>query len=210
LREDGTNKILGPTESIPADDDDRYEDDIYETNSLSDPGTEEPSWVSQLAVELVTELISTLPWDEICEKIVAPAIERKMVTIRKRVRSTIGRLRGRALTLDAHADSSEEVDILVEAPSAHLSSAEYRERALAALLAHEYAAWQREILSKAYIEDGDLPPELTSAIQLMLEGTIASLDEDTLAAVMKFLTESQSTEHNYVLPRRGAKIASDG
>jgi hypothetical protein len=207
LREDSTSRNLGPTESILADEDALYGVHFYETNSPSGPGGAELSWGQQIAADIVAEMVNAVDWDAIFEQIVAPAIKRTMGKIGKRLRSAIGRADGRAgteiaaLTPDAHADSSEEVGISVKAPRLGMSSAEYRERVIAALAADAYAAWQREILANVRIEDGDLSPELTSAMNLVLEGKIASLDEDALAAVMKFLNGSQTADSAYALSR---------
>lgn len=207
LREDSTNRNLGPTESILADEDALYGVHFYETNSPSGSGGAELSWGQQIAVDIVEDVVKAVDWDAIFEQIVAPAIKRTMGKFGKRLRSAIGRADGRAgteitaLTPDAHADSSEEVGISIKAPRLGMSSAEYRERVIAALAADAYAAWQREILANVRIEDGNLPPELTSAMKLVLEGKIASLDEDALAAVMKFLNGSQTADSAYALSR---------
>jgi len=82
-----------------------------------------------------------------------------------------------------------------------MTSAEYRERVIAALAADAYAAWQREILSNARIEDDDLPPELTSAMKLALEGKLSALDENAHAPVIKFVDGSQTADRAHAVLR---------
>lgn len=178
-------------------------------NPRSGSGEAELSRSQQIAADIVAEVVNAIDWDAIFEQIVVPAIKRKVGKIRGRLRSAIGRTDRRtgteiaALTLDAHVDSSAEAGMSVKGPSFSMSSGEYRERVIAALAADAYAARQREILANARVEDGNLPPELTSAMELVLEGKISSLDQDALAALMKFLDGSQTGDGAYALSTGG-------
>lgn len=211
LRKDGTNKLLGPTESFLADEDVLYGVHSHEMNSPSVSGGRELSLGQQVAADVVAQVVAqvvaAVDWESFFKQTVAPAIRRKMGKTAERFRSAIGRADSRpgteiaALSPDAPGASSKEVGTAVTAPMFSVSSAEYREHVIAALAADAYAAWQREMLSNARIEDGDLAPELTSAIKLVLEKNTSSLDEDALAAVMKFLEGSQTADGTYALSR---------
>lgn len=81
-----------------------------------------------------------------------------------------------------------------------MSGAEYRERVVSALAAEAYAAWQRGILSNARILD-DLDPALMRGVELVLQGKVFSIDEETLVAVMDFLDGSRTADRPLQLSR---------
>ena len=207
LNEDGSNRNLGPTESIPAD-----EAALYGVRSPSSSGRSERTFGQEIAAEVlkqvVTQVVAAIDWDSLFKETVAPAIRRTMGKTAKRLRSAIRRPDSRgstemsALASGIPPDASKEISLAVKAPTVSMSSEEYRERVIATLAADAYAAWQREMLSNAHVEDDDLSPELTSAINLVLEGNTSSLDEDTLASVMKFIEGFQTDDDGYA-PLRG-------
>jgi hypothetical protein len=104
-------------------------------------------------------------------------------------------------TTDIPEDPPEEETPAVKGPEFRMSSAEYRERAKAILVADAYAAWQREMLSNAFVDDDETSPELLSAVTLVLEGRTSSLDEAELAAVMEYLKGPQAADGAWALLR---------
>lgn len=211
LREDGTNKLLGPTESFAADEDALHRVHAYETDSPRGADVRELSLAQQWLADLTAEVLDTVAREVVVpvfKEVVAPAIKRKFSGIAKSLRSTTREARGQAgttelavLTATPPADSSKEVDTAVVEPRISMSSAEFRERLIAARAAEEFAAEQRRMLSNARIEDDDLPPELKGAIQLVLEGNASLLDEETRAVVVKFLAGARIADGEYVMPR---------
>jgi len=128
---------------------------------------------------------------------VAPALRQKMGTTTERLRSAIRRTDIRAsnqlaVSPDVPSDLSKDAGQSVMAPMFSMTSTEYCEAVMAALAADAYAAWLREMPSNARIDDGGLPPDISSAIQLVLEGKSSSLDQDELAAIVKHLDGSQA------------------
>ncbi|MET8531508.1 hypothetical protein ABZV67_05975 [Streptomyces sp. NPDC005065] len=209
LREDGTNKILGPTESFQADVDALLRDHAYKADLLRSADVRELSPTQQALADALAEALEAVVREfvvPVFKEVVAPAIKRKLSGIAKSLRSAIREARGQAgttelavLTATPPADSSKELDAAVEEPTISMSSAEFRERLIAALVAEEFAAKQKRMLSNARIEDGDLPPELKSAIKLVLEGNASLLDEEML----EFLAGARIADGEYVLPGKG-------
>lgn len=185
-----------------------YVDDSIDGN---DPPAAEPSFGEQLVdaavAGAVEALVDAIDWDAVVEK-AAVVLKRTKVRMVKRLHSALRRADNRpgmdavAVAADIPEDSLEEVSPAVKAPEFRMSSAEYRERAKAVLVADAYAAWQREMLSKALIDDEEISPELLSAVRHVLEGRMSSLDEGELAAVMEYSRDSQAADGAYLLPAR--------
>lgn len=203
LREDGTNEFLGPTESIPVDEDALLGVRSDGSNAPSDSGRTELTWAQQLAVGVITDVVEAIDWEAVFEQFVAPAIKRQSAKVGTRVRSAARRIsrrrRSDTAALAPNADS-DALDTSDNGPSFSMSGAEYRERVVSALAAEAYAAWQRGVLSKARIED-DLEPELMRGVELVLQGKISSIDEEMLLAVMEFLDGSQTVDRPLELSR---------
>jgi hypothetical protein len=207
LREDGTNKTLGPTESIPAEEHALFGVRSHGSNSPSGSGGTELTRAQQLAVGVITDVVKAIDWEAVFEQFVAPAIKRQSAKVGTRVRSAVGRIsrrrRSDTAALAPNAES-DELDTSDNGPCLSMSGAEYRERVVSALAAEAYAAWQRGILSNARIED-DLDPALMRGVELVLQGKISSIDEETLVAVMKFLDGSRTADRPLQLSRRGRR-----
>ena len=113
-------------------------------------------------------------------------------------------------------DTGQEVIAALEAYRASMSSAEARDRFVAALMARIFSEEQLSILRNARIEDDDGPLELESAaetltaqqigesITLMLEANPSLLDEGTLTELGKILGGSR-VDGEYV-PVRSEQI----
>jgi len=116
----------------------------------------------------------------------------------------------------APAESSQEVVAALEAYRDSMSSAEARERFVAALLARLFSEEQLRVLRNVRIEDEDSPLELNSApekltsqqvgdsLKLMLEADSSLLDEKTLVELGKILERSR-VDDGYS-PLRSQKI----
>jgi hypothetical protein len=150
-------------------------------------------------IGLVTEVINAIDWDAVVEQVVAPAVKRRMAKIRNRVRSAVGRSDDRdpngaeVVRLDPPAVSTAVV-ASPEPVVVSMSGAEFRERTISALAAEAYAARQKEILSNARIIDQELPEELASAMQLVLEGKLSSLEDRQMEALIEFFNDSDGAE----------------
>jgi hypothetical protein len=110
----------------------------------------------------------------------------------------------------APEDTGQEVGAALEADKASMSSAEARDRFVAALMARLFSDEQLQILRDARIEYGDGPHALESAaeavtaqqvgesITLMLEANPSLLDEETLTEILGV----GRADHEYVPMRR--------
>ncbi|MEV4548573.1 hypothetical protein [Nonomuraea wenchangensis] len=210
LREDGTNKLLGPAESCPADEGALRRVQAYEPDSPRSADVRELSPAQQALADAIAVVLEiavrevVLPY---AREVAAPALKRKLSAITKSLRSKtreVGTPAGTAvltLTSTPPTDPSREVDAAVEEPITSMSSAEYRQRLIATLAAEAYATDQKRVLANTRIEDGELPPELRRAIMLALDGNSSSLDEETLAVVTKFLRGAVTADGQYALTR---------
>ncbi|MFJ5698998.1 hypothetical protein [Arthrobacter sp. NPDC093139] len=212
LREDGTNKLLGPPESFPVDEAAMFGAHAYAPDSPRSTDTRELSPTQQAIADAIVDGGAWVLREvaaPVFKELVAPAIKRKSSEIAKSLRSAIREASGKAgstelavLTATPSADPSKEVDAAVEEPGISMSSAEFRERVIEVLAAERFAEERKRVLVNARIEDDDLPPELKSAIKLVLEGSASLLDEETLAVVVKFLAGARIAVGEYVLPRK--------
>lgn len=92
LREDGTNKTLGPTESIAADEDAFFGVRSHGSNSPSGSGGTERTWAQQLAVGVITDVVKAVDWEAVFEQFVAPVFKRQSAKVGTHVRSAVGRI----------------------------------------------------------------------------------------------------------------------
>jgi hypothetical protein len=195
LREDRTNKLLGPTESVPAD--------IDEIRGARGHEPESPRRARELSpaqrarADTIVDLLEIVIDDvvvPVVREVVVPAIRRKLSEVTKNLRSSTKPSRGQVapaqhdgLPERPRAEPSADIDVVVAKPTIAVSGAEFRARLLEALAAERYAAAQRRMLASARIEDHDVSPELERAIKLVLEGNTEAVDEATLAEVAVFL-----------------------
>ena len=203
LLEDGTNKLLGPPESYPVDEDSllhapprraEVRELKPEQQKMADAIVRTGEWIlREIAAPIFTELV-------------APAIKRKASEIAENLRSAITEIRSKD-GLTEHAVSTRPTDLTTEAeatveePGVNMTSAEFRGRVMEVLAAERFAAEWKKVLVNARIADDDLPPELKRAIKLVLEGNASLLDEEALAIVVKFLTGARTADGEYVLSR---------
>jgi|tagenome__1003787_1003787.scaffolds.fasta_scaffold20431752_1 hypothetical protein len=128
-------------------------------------------------------------------------------------RRVVGVAESAALVDGAPVDTGPEVVAALEAYKASMSSAEARDRFVAALMARSFSDEQLRILREARIEDGDRPQVLESAadaitaqqveesIMLMLEANPSLLTEETLTELGKILGTDRA-DGEYVPIRR--------
>lgn len=206
LREDGTNKLLGPAESMPVDEDDLNH---YRRNPPpQDLGEREPSWLAQLLGDVVEELIEEIDWEAVFEHIIAPAIKRTKNRVANRFRSTFGRTKTEIVEFVPDHPSTA-LDTQDHDESFAVSREEYRQRVLLVLTAEAFASRERENLAKARIDEANLPEELVRAVRLVLEGNASSLTVDELAVVREFLAEVPVPTGPYPLLRASDQAVMD-
>jgi len=203
LREDGTNKLLGPTESIRADVNSLYD---QRSDDYLESGDSTPTFADQVIGAMVEAVVVTLleaiDWDSVVDK-TSGVLKRTKARITRGIRPNRTQPDTRPGTEVAVAEMlnpGAEIEAAVtELPPYRMSSEEYRNRAMAALVAEAFAAHQRKLLASTIIDDDQTPPELLSSVKLVLEGRTSSLGEDDLAAVMEYLRGAQSANEALLL-----------
>lgn len=206
LREDDTNKLLGPSVSYSPEDADRLGIRPSDPNTPSRPSGKTLSAGQEDVAQVLGEVLGEV-LREVVVQFVVPAVSRRIGKLSHRVRSVIGRDDSQtgadisAVPLDESENLSQDLDTSAEDRKVKMSSAEYRERVLEALTADAYAAWQREQLSNAQIDDAEVPAELRSTLERVLEGGTFSLDYAERAAVMRFLEGPQAAAGAHALSK---------
>ncbi|WP_406043262.1 hypothetical protein OG799_04165 [Micromonospora sp. NBC_00898] len=210
LREDGTNKLLGPTESIPVDPDELVRLRARGRDPKGSARAVDLSPAQQAFVDAISPLlrdaIERLGREVVApvvEEIVIPATRRALSKIGRKLRAKVGSRQAAAGDVDTHAataeqvvlnapssaDSSRATGAELEEPGISMSTAEFLQRFMAAEVAEQFAAEQRRILSRALRKNDDLAPELESSIKLILAGKSSLLDDEALTEVMNFLQQ---------------------
>lgn len=190
LREDRTNRLLGPTRSFPAE-----MGDGPGAHSRSEPtppgtsGARELSTGQQIAADAIGTAEGTAV-AVVMQLVVVPAASRGIDKVAKRLR---GRTR--------RTPTEEGAPTPIAAASSRVSAAEYRERFLRMGVAEAQAASEREFLSNARIEDDDIDPTLTRALTLVLEGNLSALNDAEIDVVRRFLEGTRTADGRYVLMR---------
>jgi hypothetical protein len=203
LREDGTNKLLGPAESMAVEEDDLDRAYSSENAPSRDSGEPELPWAAQLLSDVIEEVVESIDWEAVFEHIVAPAAKRTKNRVANRLRSTFRRTKAEIVEFvpEDSPTSSTQVDAQDEDATFALGRDEYRQSVVAVLAAEAFAARQREFLANARVEEDDVPGRLVRAVTLVLEGNASSLAPDELAAVIEFLEDSPAPAQVYRLPR---------
>ncbi len=224
LFDDGTNQLVGHAELFRREDaggasnfDSGYDEDPSETWSKED---------EELA-DAVAGLV--LVGIIIAAQAAAPHVRRWWNDLRDRNRSRKEKRRSRkrraggdaaeaassALTVTARAESSQQVFAALEEYKASMSSAEARERFVAALVARIYSEEQLRLLRDARIEDESGPLEIASAmdrltpeqlgnsIRLMLESHPSWPDHETMTEIGKLLGRDGAKEY---VPVMGGQV----
>lgn len=205
LREGDSKILLGPTESRPADPDELFRSRTPKAR---------PAAGSEFGQQLGNAIGDALsPYIEAAVEYGVDAafhsVERLVKWAKRKLSeprvvadsATDGGRTAELVTLPEveTLDASSEVGTDLDEPLASMSGEEYRARLLAALAAEQFAAEQKRRLANVRVEDDALPPELQRAVKAALEGSISSLDEETLAVVVEFLDGARTAEGNYLL-----------
>lgn len=232
LRDKGTNKLLGPTESRPADQDKlagtRDPDLVDQHATTADVRTEGQETFAGAIVAAALEGIINGLTDALSD----PEVRGGLATLagnagrsikafvgdsvfgRRRRKEKPAESESRELATESTLDPDAEPDIsdqleqehemLLAASSVALDADEFRARLLAALAAEEFAAEQKRVLAAVHVEDDELPLELQHALALALQVHSSALDRATLALVMKFLGRSGGDDAEYALVNQKA------
>ncbi len=210
LREDGTNKLLGPPESIP------FDPYGYQDLDQQPPPEPDKEWELSPDVQEVVNALGALlgeaawAYSVKTAKHVGPVVKQKASAfgnrLRKGSRSAV-RQAGSSELVSHDAGSSNEIEAAAGTTEVEMTLAEFREGCRRLLLAEQYLAQMKDLLSRASIADGDLSPELDAAIKAVLEGNTVALDEQSFAILMSFLAKEESADE--VDPLSARRVVSE-
>jgi hypothetical protein len=194
LRDDETNELRGPAESIPADEADWLGPPAFDPppNGSRDGRNPWAEGLGDLLGELLNDLVEEHGGWGVVIKRSASRVRRttsKLSThVRTRVRRTAGPIV--AVAPEEKDDGTATGHDLTAAPEPQfrMTSDEYRARAQMMFAADAFARQQREILANSIIENPDAPPEVLAAVQRVVLGGAAGASEAELTAVLAYLT----------------------
>ena len=199
LRENGTEKLLGPTESRPAD-----IDEIIRSHTHAVPPR--PTVGQQLAGQIGSAVMDALRPHimhgvdvAVDTKLGIPKLvkwaktkaEQRKAAVRNQSSSDNARLE--AVPAEVTSDI-DDCTLRVHMPS--VTAEQYQEALRSAREAEQYAAHMRQMLAKVSIHDG-----AESAAQAALEGPASAIDEATPSRAVERLDSSRSVDVEFMLVR---------
>lgn len=201
LRENGTEKLLGPTESRPAN-----IEEIIRSHAPAVPLR--PTLAQQIAGQFVSEIMDGLRPHimrgvdvAVDTKLGIPKLvnwakskaEQRRGEVRNQGSSASAQLE--AVPAEATSDIDNETGTLgVQMPS--VTAEQYQAAFRSVLEAEQYAAQMRQMLAKVAVRDG-----AESAIPAVLEATASPIHEATLRPAAKRLDISRSADFEFMLVR---------
>lgn len=206
LREDGTNKLMGPTESRRITDDDLAEFGLNRTNFNNgddeyDADREPDSARQKLLQDLAEYSVYFIcKFGEVVgREYVIPKVKEYAPAAKQKVRSFVSSLFNKESAVNSNdAAAGTEIDI----PKISMSSQQFRELLAKTLIADEIAARMKLQLSNARIDDGQLPLELEDAIHKVLVGDRSSIDDVTWSKLIEFVNDGHT--ENVALPQKNS------
>lgn len=199
LRDDGTNELRGPAESLPVD-----EDELRERLGVRSPDGEESSTdedrlspgqqaLADVVLHIIDEVLEQVDWDAVFAA-VWPAVRRAPRRVFDRLR--FGKARAAQQPGWGVGKTTGEVNVAaVESPRSIdrptsrvvMSSEEYRRLLLEIMAAEAFASKRRTLLSNVVVDDRMITPELMNSMRLVLDGRALELSDTEVAAVLAFL-----------------------
>lgn len=212
LREDGSNKLLGPPEARPVEGADLLSAYPYTHYSPSEPEDTELTPAQKELADALTEIITEVAREVVLplvRDVLAPALRVKINELAIRIKAksieAYGRARtGKQVRSLGHRRDRDSSGVVARGPEQTgitMSVDDFREYFLRAMAAEQFAAQLKQLLLTVRVQDAELSPELEQAIRLALEGEIAALDEDMIVSIVEFLGGTRSADGEYVLPR---------
>ena len=188
LRQNGTNKLLGPTESYSIEEARRLGIPTSRPDAPRGSGREGLTPAQQLAAQVLGEVL-----EAVVVQVVAPAVGRQVRKLAYRTREAIRRDEHQSRSVEAAMEPSRadtttpNLHPSVKTDQVMMSAEEFAHRLREALFADAYAAWQRDQLSNAQIEDGTAPPELQRTLEKLLIDGASAINQSEWDALVQFL-----------------------
>lgn len=185
---DGANNMRGPTESRPATPDD-LADALGCQPGPAGPTHQELTPAQKAVADAISDLITAL-----ITEVAVPYVRRIAIPAAKRwITQAIGSLRyehdkAHELVPTPRTDEVEQAD---SEPAIVLTGEQFRQNVLLTMAAEQWAAQQKKLLANAVISNDKPTPELRQAINLVLEGRIHQLGEDTIGLLGAYFRESR-------------------
>lgn len=205
LREDDSENLLGPTESRPAD-----IDEIVRSSSSASPPR--PTPLQELHYQLGYAIMEAL--EPYIARGVDAAVDAAVLGISRLWKwaasgphtetAPVRKCKTQPLTSEV-APFEPDATAVQDKPEENsfqpqrMTAEQYKALLLSALLADQYAARARQMLSSVRVDDAALPAELEIAVRAALEGPKPAIDDATLAGAVELLRESTFSDGEFVL-----------
>lgn len=207
LREDGTEQLLGPTESRPADIDQIVRSRRPSAFVPPSPGQEFRYQLGDIIMGALEPHLRRGADATVDAAVRGIAKLWRWAVSRPAQRSTVAADPAEGEAADGEAAALPIADFAglgdessaVALEAQEMTAERYKALLLSALLADQYAARARRILANVRVHDEALPIELESAIRAALSGPTAVVDDATLAQVVELLRDSAVAEGEFLL-----------
>jgi hypothetical protein len=223
LREDGTNKNLGPPESKPADLDNIVRDrvgreeipvdqerDEYEFSSEVGDVSRERTFADELrtaaaeaivdaVLEQIIELLKQVDWNAVAKRS-SVVLRRTAGRASTRLRSLVNRTKSSDARISGAPELAPDLDpgTQMVTQGVTMSRAEFLARMKAVIIAEAFADWQRRELANAVVSNEDLSAELQQSVLLVLDGGAAELTPSQLEGVLELLQTEDEFDETYL------------
>jgi len=188
LRDDATNRLKGPTESIPMDDFGNPQKAHYQPHN--DPPLAAivvNAAVTAAVPVIINALIYNIDWTSIAHRAhtgakgAASSLRRHAHHARKRVR------RRHRAEQACHQPGSNLAEI--DQPKTTISGDEYQAIVQSIVVAEAFANWQRQYLTQVTIDETKLRPGLGTAVKLFLGGRTSELSPHQIHLLDEFFSK---------------------
>lgn len=210
LRENGTNKLLGPTESRPIKSEEILNIDQVEPSSSQGYTEESLSPAQQALADTFAEVVDLVAREVVIpliRDVAAPALKKKLGTLSNDVRTkslaAYSKVRTATWTRPVRPvglPPSKEIEAISREAPLVMSAGDFREHLLRAMAAEQFARQLKESLSNVRIRSEPPNSALERAVQLALEGDFAAFDEETLVILMDFIGDGPTGSEDLMLP----------
>lgn len=211
LRQDGSNKLLGPPESRPVEiAEESYDDYPYVVESELTESQKELTPAQQQLADAIAEVITEVAREivlPLVRDVLAPTLRVKIAEMATALKSKSVEIRSKAKERKALHQSpgsvqagTTEVEQSTALPKIEMSIDDFREYMIRAMAAEQFATQLKSMLREVRVVDHSLDPELSQTINLVLEGRLSELEDKSVAVLVQFLGGHRQKDGKLVLP----------
>lgn len=193
LRDDTTNRLRGPAESIPMEPSADSSGPAQHGDSPSATEILIAAAATAAVTTIVVTLVKRIDWNA-----VADGTRSRFKGATKSFRRSERRTRkGSHITSRTESEQPSEEDTSPEIAGPVITASRAQVKAMfeSILAADAYASWQRENLARVQIDESEFSPELLAALNRTLQSGVGLLSSTETALIADFLSEDATSAH---------------